>query len=46
MSIGVRTVGIWIVFAVVGALLLGWRHQRTSGAAPNVQAESGLEGGI
>jgi hypothetical protein len=46
MSIGLRAVGIGTVLAVVGALLLGWRHQRTPDLAATVQAESGVEEGI
>jgi hypothetical protein len=45
MSIGMRTIGFGMFLAVVGALLVGWRH-RTSGSAALVQTESALEEGI
>jgi hypothetical protein len=46
MSIGPRAVGIGTVLAVVGALFLGWRHQRTPGLVGTLQAESSVEEGI
>ena len=45
MSIGLRTVGIGMVLAVVGALFLGWRHRAASLATID-QAEARLEEGI
>jgi hypothetical protein len=46
MSMGLRAVGIGTVLAVVGALVLGWRHQRTPDPVATVRAESGVEEGI
>ena len=45
MSIRMRALGIGTLL-VVGALVVGLRHQRTSGAAPMVQPATGVEGGI
>ena len=46
MSIGLRAVGLGTLLAVVGALLLGWRHQRTPSLGATAPAESGVEEGI
>jgi hypothetical protein len=46
MSIGLRAVGLGMLLAVVGALLLGWRHQRTPGPGATARAEAGVEEGI
>ena len=45
MSIGLRTIGIGILLAVAGVLLVGWRH-RVSGSTAPAQAPSGPEEGI
>jgi hypothetical protein len=45
MSIGLRTIGIGMVIAAVGALFVGWRH-RTASLATIDQAEARLEEGI
>jgi hypothetical protein len=46
MSIGLRAVGLGTLLAVVGALLLGWRRQRTPGLVASVRADPGVEEGI
>jgi hypothetical protein len=46
MSIGLRAVGTGMVLAVIGAFLLGWRHQRTLSLAATEEGESGIEEGI
>jgi hypothetical protein len=43
MSIGLRAVGLGTLLAVVGALLLGWRHQRAHGPAATARADAGVE---
>jgi hypothetical protein len=43
MSIGLRAVGLGTLLAVVGALFLGWRRQRTPGLVASVQADPGVE---
>jgi hypothetical protein len=46
MSIGLRAVGLGTLLAVVGALVLGWRHQRMPAPVATVQADAGVEEGI
>jgi hypothetical protein len=46
MSIRLRALGIGTLLVVVGALIVGLRHQRTSGAGPTVTPATGVEGGI
>jgi hypothetical protein len=43
MSIGLRALGLGMVLAVIGALFLGRRHQRTPGPVVTVRVESGVE---
>jgi hypothetical protein len=42
MSIRLRAIGTGMILAVIGAFLLGWRHQRTPGLATK-QGEPGVE---
>jgi hypothetical protein len=46
MSIGLRAVGVGTLLAVVGALLLGWRHLRAPSLVATAQADPGVEEGI
>jgi hypothetical protein len=46
MSNGVRTFGVGMLLIAMGALILGWRHQRTSVAPAVFEATGGIEGGI